>query len=45
MAKNGFIIARVEYTKVTGGRHIAITHAGAQVATRTVFMPELGRSA
>ncbi len=41
MAKNGFIIARVEYTKVTGGRHIAITHAGAQVATRTVFMPEL----
>jgi diaminopimelate decarboxylase len=41
MAKNGFIIGRVEYTKVTGGRHIAITHAGAQVATRTVFMPEL----
>jgi diaminopimelate decarboxylase len=41
MAKNGFIIARVEYTKVTGGRHIAMTHAGAQVATRTVFMPEL----
>ena len=32
MAKNGFIIARVEYTKVTGGRHIAMTHAGAQVA-------------
>ena len=41
MAKNGFVIGRVEYTKVTGGRHIAITHAGAQVATRTVFMPEL----
>ena len=41
MAKNGFIVARVEYTKVTGGHHIAITHAGAQVATRTVFMPEL----
>ena len=41
MAKNGFLIGRVEYTKVTGGRHIAITHAGAQVATRTVFMPEL----
>lgn len=41
MAKNGFILARVEYTKVTGGRHIAMTHAGAQVATRTVFMPEL----
>ncbi len=41
MAKNGFILGRVEYTKLTGGRHIAITHAGAQVATRTVFMPEL----
>ncbi|MGD9508121.1 MAG: diaminopimelate decarboxylase [Geminicoccaceae bacterium] len=41
LAKNGFILARVEYTKTTGGRHIAITHAGAQIATRTVFMPEL----
>ena len=41
LAKNGFILARVEYTKTTGGRQIAITHAGAQVATRTVFMPEL----
>jgi diaminopimelate decarboxylase len=41
LAKNGFIVARVEYTKATGRRHIAITHAGAQVATRTVFMPEL----
>ncbi len=41
MAKNGFVIARVEYTKSTGGRRIALTHAGAQVATRTVFMPEL----
>lgn len=41
LAKNGFILARVEYTKTTGGRAIAITHAGAQVATRTVFMPEM----
>jgi diaminopimelate decarboxylase len=41
LAKNGFILARVEYTKTMGGRHIAITHAGAQVATRTVFMPDL----
>lgn len=41
LAKNGFILAKVEYTKTMGGRHIAITHAGAQVATRTVFMPEL----
>ena len=39
-AKNGFIVSRVEYTKISGGRHIAITHAGAQVATRTVFMPD-----
>src|SRR6185437_17010242 len=30
----------VEYTKEVGGRRIAITHAGAQVATRTIFMPE-----
>jgi diaminopimelate decarboxylase len=41
MAKNGFIAARVEYTKVTGERRIAITHAGAQTATRTVFMPDM----
>lgn len=41
LAKAGFILARVEYTKETGGHPIAITHAGAQVATRTVFMPEL----
>ena len=39
-AKNGFIAARVEYTKQSGGRHIALTHAGVQVATRTVFMPD-----
>jgi diaminopimelate decarboxylase len=39
-AKNGFIASRVEYTKTSGGRRIALTHAGAQVATRTVFMPE-----
>jgi len=39
-AKNGFIAARVEYTKNSGGRRIAISHAGAQIATRTVFMPD-----
>ena len=39
-AKNGFIVSRVEYTKQSGGRHIATGHAGGQVATRTVFMPE-----
>ncbi|MGW2287099.1 diaminopimelate decarboxylase [Streptomyces phaeochromogenes] len=40
LAKNGFIAALVEYTKDAGGRRIAITHAGAQTATRTVFMPQ-----
>ncbi|MFC0599802.1 diaminopimelate decarboxylase [Streptomyces palmae] len=40
IAKHGFTAAYVEYTKTTGGRPIAITHAGAQVATRTVFAPE-----
>ncbi|GAA2054938.1 diaminopimelate decarboxylase [Catenulispora yoronensis] len=40
LAKNGFIASRVEYTKYTGGRAIALTHAGAQVAARTVFAPD-----
>jgi diaminopimelate decarboxylase len=39
LAKHGTILARVEYTKSAGGRALAITHAGAQVATRTVFAP------
>ncbi|MHB9855668.1 diaminopimelate decarboxylase [Streptomyces krungchingensis] len=39
LAKNGFIAARVEYAKQSGGRRIAVTHAGAQTATRTVLMP------
>ncbi|WP_240436933.1 diaminopimelate decarboxylase [Streptomyces sporangiiformans] len=40
VAKNGFTAAVVEYTKDAGGRRIALTHAGAHIATRTVFMPE-----
>ncbi|MFJ1735342.1 diaminopimelate decarboxylase [Streptomyces sp. NPDC088254] len=40
LAKNGFLAARVEYVKEAGGRRVAVTHAGAQVATRTVFMPQ-----
>lgn len=40
MAKNGFFAARVEYTKVSGGRHIAITHGGSQIAARSTFMPQ-----
>jgi diaminopimelate decarboxylase len=39
-AKNGFIVTRVEYTKQAADRHIAITHAGAQIITRTVFLPQ-----
>ncbi|MEU8774588.1 diaminopimelate decarboxylase [Streptomyces sp. NPDC048606] len=39
LAKHGTVLARVEYTKVTGGRPIAVTHAGVQLATRTVYAP------
>ncbi|RGE22048.1 diaminopimelate decarboxylase [Leucobacter sp. wl10] len=39
-AKSGTLIGLVEYAKQTGGRRIAITHVGVQVATRTVFAPE-----
>jgi diaminopimelate decarboxylase len=38
-AKNGVIVTRVEYTKNSGNRHIATTHAGAQILTRTAFLP------
>ncbi|HET6359489.1 diaminopimelate decarboxylase [Streptomyces sp.] len=40
LAKHGTILARVEYTKTAGGRPIAVTHAGVQVATRTVYDPD-----
>lgn len=40
LAKAGTVLARVEYTKTAGGRPIALTHAGAQIATRTVFAPD-----
>ncbi|MHB9861246.1 type III PLP-dependent enzyme domain-containing protein [Streptomyces sp. YIM S03343] len=39
LAKQGTVVARVEYTKTAGGRPVAITHAGVQVATRTVYAP------
>ncbi|MCX5198880.1 diaminopimelate decarboxylase [Streptomyces sp. NBC_00249] len=39
LAKHGTVLTRVEYTKVTGGRPIAVTHAGVQLATRTVYAP------
>ncbi|MGI5469124.1 diaminopimelate decarboxylase [Streptomyces sp. CA-132043] len=40
LAKHGTVLARVEYAKTSGGRPIAVTHAGVQVATRTVYAPE-----
>ncbi|MGW2896272.1 diaminopimelate decarboxylase [Streptomyces sp. NPDC001212] len=40
LAKQGTLVARVEYTKSAGGRPVAVTHAGVQVATRTVYVPE-----
>ncbi|MDT9691177.1 diaminopimelate decarboxylase [Streptomyces sp. P9(2023)] len=39
LAKHGTVLARVEYTKTAGGRPVAVTHAGVQVATRTVYDP------
>ncbi|MFF7790118.1 diaminopimelate decarboxylase [Streptomyces sp. NPDC007991] len=39
LAKHGTVVARVEYTKRAGGRPVAVTHAGVQVATRTVYAP------
>lgn len=39
LAKHGTVVARVEYAKRAGGRPIAVTHAGVQVATRTVYAP------
>ncbi|WP_189957854.1 diaminopimelate decarboxylase [Streptomyces alanosinicus] len=40
LAKQGTVVARVEYAKSAGGRRIAVTHAGVQVATRTVYAPQ-----
>ncbi|GAA3497356.1 diaminopimelate decarboxylase [Streptomyces prasinosporus] len=40
LAKHGTVITRVEYAKSAGGRPVAVTHAGVQVATRTVYAPE-----
>ncbi len=39
LAKAGTILTRVETAKTTGGRRIAMTHAGVQVATRTAYAP------
>ncbi|WP_235439138.1 diaminopimelate decarboxylase [Streptomyces yangpuensis] len=39
LAKHGLVLARVEYTKTSGSRPIALTHAGVQLATRTAYAP------
>ncbi|WP_078943755.1 diaminopimelate decarboxylase [Streptomyces aureus] len=39
LAKHGTVLARVEYAKSAGGRAVAVTHAGVQIATRTVYAP------
>ncbi|WP_317447870.1 diaminopimelate decarboxylase [Streptomyces collinus] len=40
LAEQGTLVARVEYAKSAGGRRIAVTHAGVQVAARTVYVPD-----
>ncbi|MGW7051748.1 diaminopimelate decarboxylase [Streptomyces sp. NPDC054887] len=40
LARHGTVLARVEYAKTSGDRPIAVTHAGVQIATRTVYAPE-----
>lgn len=37
IGQHGIIISKVEYTKSSGGRHIALTHIGSQVAVRSVL--------
>ncbi|MFD9333459.1 diaminopimelate decarboxylase [Streptomyces sp. NPDC060028] len=39
LAKHGLVLSRVEYTKTSGARPIVLTHAGVQLATRTVYAP------
>jgi len=39
-AKSGFVIARVEYTKESGGRKVAIVQTGADLFVRTVYNPD-----
>jgi diaminopimelate decarboxylase len=40
IAKAALTVARVEYTKMMGGRRIALTHAGAHNMMRVVFQPD-----
>ncbi|MEW1718659.1 diaminopimelate decarboxylase [Streptomyces sp. NPDC093109] len=40
LARHGTVLTRVEYAKSAGSRPIAVTHAGVQLVTRTVYAPE-----
>jgi diaminopimelate decarboxylase len=40
LAKAGCAAARVEYTKSSGGRHIAVTHVGADLFMRACYLPD-----
>lgn len=40
IVKAGFFASRVEYSKITGGRRIAIQYAGADTCVRTIYHPK-----
>jgi diaminopimelate decarboxylase len=40
LAKAGCVASSVEYTKWSGGRHIAVTHVGADLCMRACYMPD-----
>jgi diaminopimelate decarboxylase len=39
-AKAGWVASRVEYTKLAGGRRIAVIHAGADLFVRAAYLPQ-----
>jgi diaminopimelate decarboxylase len=40
LAKQGFVISKIEYVKTAGGRRVLLQHVGADVAVRTVYKPQ-----
>jgi diaminopimelate decarboxylase len=42
-AKAAWVASRVEYTKIAGGRRIAVVHAGADLFLRAAYQPEQWR--
>jgi len=40
IAKTAIAVSRVEYTKLAGGRHIAVIQFGADLAVRTIYHPD-----